>query len=115
MSYDFLLSYCHENDNSFKSEVYFNSNYTFNVSPMFYKVEPEQGIKALSGLSTYEARPMLEKFVIYFITNREELVELNPENGWGDYKGAFKLLCEMLEANYIASHKNDGSTGFVHG
>ena len=30
MSYDFLLSYCQDNDNSFKSEVYFNSNYTFN-------------------------------------------------------------------------------------
>lgn len=115
MSYDFLLSYCHENDNSFKSEVYFNSNYTFNVSPMFYKVEPEQGIKALSGLSTYEARPMLEKFVIYFITNKQELVELNPENGWGDYSSLYKLLCDMLEANYIASHKNAGSTWFVHG
>ena len=110
MSYDFLLSYSHENEN-IPTEVYFNSNYTFNLSPMFYKVE----LKALSGLSTYEARPMLEKFVIYFITNREELVELNPENGWGDYEGAFKLLCEMLEANYIASHKNAGSTWFVHG
>ena len=70
MSYDFLLSYSHEDEN-IPTEVYFESNYTFNVSPMFYKVEPEQGIKALSGLSTYEARPMLEKFVIYFITNRE--------------------------------------------
>ena len=114
MSYDFLLSYSHENEN-IPTEVYFNSNYTSNISPMFYKVEPKQGIEALSGLSTYEARPMLEKFVIYFITNREELVELNPENGWGDYKGAFKLLCEMLEANYIASHSNAGATWFVQG
>ena len=112
MSYSFSLTYSHENEN-IPLEVYFDSNYTSNVSSMFCKVFAE-GIKVLSDLSTYEARPILEKFVIYFITNKQELVELNPENGWGDYSSLYKLLCDMLEATYIASHKNAGATWSVH-
>ena len=109
MSYDFTLtSYCKACDTTTQ---HFNSNYTSNTSPMFYKVFPE-GIKKLHNKDADEAVEILHTFWEYFTINKRELEELNPSNGWGDYESTLKLIKDMQKASFKAP--NEGAVWTVY-
>lgn len=79
-------------------------NYTWNVSPMFYACTPgEIGISAaLDGRTGAEAVPVLRDTLKAMLARKGEMVAMNPENGWGSYDGALRLLltlCRASEAN----------------
>lgn len=76
-------------------------NYTYNVSPMFYRAfgdarsplrDDDTGIRALNGMLGREAYELLGEAIRYMHEHAGELRELNPDNGWGDYEGALSLL-----------------------
>lgn len=84
-------------------ESLYDSNYTYNVSGMWYKAFPLRdnegqptGIRGLDGLSGAEGAEALKAAVAYMVEHKTELEALNPENGWGSYDGALRLLREML-------------------
>jgi hypothetical protein len=90
-------------------------NHTSNVSPMYHQAmpgpyegggrydgvresEPRGGLPGISGLSCAAAIVILRKGIRYMEDNREKMLELNPENGWGSYDTALKYLREILDA-----------------
>lgn len=86
MSYDMYIS-----DEEF--------NYTYNVSGMWYSAEPEYGIRTHYGLTGEEALPVLRGIREHMEDNREDLLKLNPENGWGDYDGALQFVTDLINAS----------------
>jgi hypothetical protein len=86
MSYDMSIG-----DRSF--------NYTYNVSGMWYDCYPDEGIRKHYGLSGFDALPVLRKLRDHMEENKERLVEMNPSNGWGDFDGAYKFVCDLILAS----------------
>lgn len=86
MSYDMSIG-----DESF--------NYTYNVSAMWYAAMPAIGIRAHYGLSGKSAITPLRYIRGYMEDHREELIELDPENGWGDYDGAVEFVSSLIMAS----------------
>ena len=72
-------------------------NYTYNVSPMFRAALGGKGLNDLQGLSGAEAAVKLTSALAFMVGHRDEMVALNPENGWGDYNGALRFLEGILE------------------
>jgi hypothetical protein len=72
-----------------------NINYTYNVWPMLDKA---LGIRftELNHYGAAELAPRLKRGCAHMIDNPQEYEELNPENGWGDAKGALKFLQDIL-------------------
>lgn len=71
-------------------------NYTYNVTPMYMKA---MGL-TLSELDRHnckEVAEILKKGIKEMEKNPEEYKTLNPENGWGDYKGALNYLKTILK------------------
>lgn len=73
---------------------YDNINYTYNVSPMFYDIDTfgKEGIRILDGMRCRDARPLISKSWQAMMENPKKYKAMNPENGWGNYDGALKLL-----------------------
>ena len=83
---------------------------TSNVGPMFRLAMPAResmpgrywgtgepqpgtaGVPGLSGMTCSDAIPVLDEGIKYFEDHKEELEKLNPENGWGNYEGALRVL-----------------------
>lgn len=74
-------------------------NYTWNVSPMWYKAYPEKGIRLHYGMLGKSAIQPLRTLREYMEDNRDTLVKLNPENGWGDYDGALQFVTNLINAS----------------
>lgn len=72
-------------------------NYTYNVSPMFFRAFGEGGIRKLHGMTGEEAAPLISTAMEYFREHADELRAINPANGWGDYDGALRFLGMILD------------------
>ena len=84
-------------------------NYTSNVGEMFclaFDRWTEDGIRYLHGRTGEFCLHALKDAHAYFVANKEELEKLNPDNGWGSYEGAFRLLKTLL----TAAEENPNST-----
>jgi len=71
-------------------------NYTHNVGHMWHLAVSESGplpdLDATDGMRGAEALPHLAAAVAWMIANAEQLRPLEPENGWGDLRGAVAYL-----------------------
>ena len=79
-----------------------DEEYTYNVSPMYYRAFAgtelkEGGIRGIDGLRAARVVHLLDEAIRYFVENGAELIALNPANGWGDYAGALQLLRTLRE------------------
>ncbi len=74
-------------------------NYTYNVSPMWYACFPENGIRQHYGKTGGEALDILRYLRGYMEDNREALMKLDPENGWGSYDGALQFVTDLINAS----------------
>lgn len=82
-------------------------NYTSNVSPMWRRAltatvgEPAPGeqyrLQDTEGWSCERAWHVLTLARDWMLTHAEELRELEPDNGWGDYEGAVTYLSRVIE------------------
>lgn len=79
---------------------YEDFNYTYNVAPMWYACYPDKGIRTIYGLSGEEAIPVLNELRQYMEDNSEELLVMNPSNGWGSYEGAINFVSKLILASY---------------
>jgi len=82
-----------------------NFNYTYNVAGMWYASEPELGIRTIYGLSGEQARPVLCKMREYMEDHWQEMLDMEPSNGWGSAIGALTFLSELIIA--CVEHPND--------
>jgi len=98
MSYDINLVNCDE------EEIY-DDNYTYNVASMFRDAIGGDGLYELYGKSAKDCFPLLESSIFKMKNNPKHYEDMNPENGWGNYKGALKVL----EKLYYACVKNPDS------
>lgn len=72
-------------------------NSTYNVSPMWYHIYPEdEKMVDIDGMTGKEAAPKLSKAVREMINQREYMLTLEPENEWGNYKRFLAFLQEIL-------------------
>ena len=76
-----------------------NFNYTYNVSPMWYACYPDKGIRKHYGLTGREAVPVLMLLHQYMVVHREELLPMEPDNGWGSYDGALDFVNDLIKAS----------------
>jgi hypothetical protein len=72
-----------------------NRNYTSSVSKMWDRAMPGLNLRDMHGKTGAECLPHLEAGMIHMAKNRPTYLEMNPENGWGDYGGALSVLVEM--------------------
>ena len=89
MSYDIGL---YINTGKEEHEVCDCGNYTYNVSPMYYKAFGEEGIGMFDGMNAGEAIKFLELGIKNMEREPAEYLKLNPSNGWGSYDGALAYL-----------------------
>jgi len=97
------------------SVVFEVGNYTSNVGEMYHlaipdeypgggkydgegDAEPRSGLPGISGLRCDNAAKILSKAINYMLANRDELIELEPDNGWGSFAGAINYLRTVLSA-----------------
>ena len=92
MSYDIYLT--HKDTPS--SEI---GNMTCNVAPMYNKAFNEESwSKYLNGKKGRECQSRLIEAIGRMKLQPEEYKKLEPDNGWGSYKGALEFLNEILSA-----------------
>lgn len=93
MGYDISLRI---NTGKHMTQVYDCGNYTYNVSPMYYKAFGEGGIYSLSAMAGHTAAPFIKGAITTMRENENEYKALNPSNGFGDYEGAITYLAKIL-------------------
>lgn len=81
--------------------VVFESNITHNLAPMAglagcYNVVWRPDENAITTASQL-IRP-IQDGIRFMEDNKRECENLNPSNGWGDYKGLLRFLREYLDA-----------------
>ena len=74
-------------------------NYTYNVAPMWYAAIPDAGIRTHYGMTGRQALRPLRHIREYMEDHRDDLVKLNPDNGWGDYDGALQFVTDLIGAS----------------
>lgn len=97
MSYDVHLEI--DTGGTSKAIIEDCGNYTYNVSPMFYKAMPE-GLTGLRGKTGLAAIPILANGISE-MTHPDKVAEyekMNPKNGWGDRASAVAFLQGILES-----------------
>ena len=82
-----------------------HDNYTYNVIDM-YHVASGKVVESLSDLinSTkhinYKLK-ILSQIINYMVSHRDEMIELEPENGWGNYEGALAFIRTIYLAHKL--------------
>jgi len=74
------------------------TNYTYNVAPMFreaFGLSVDMGIRGLNGMTGVKSEPLLSAALEAMRADPEKYEAMNPANGWGDYHGAMKLLGKL--------------------
>ena len=72
--------------------------YTYNVSPMWYKIYPEdKGIVYIDGMKGKDALPKLMHAINDLMKNPEYFEKLNPPNGHGNYKGFTDFISLLID------------------
>lgn len=80
-----------------KRKELYDTNHTSNTNEMFrLAFDSKLGIDVINSNEIYQAIPKVKEAIKYFKENKEELEKLNPENGWGSYDTALKLLENLL-------------------
>ena len=74
-------------------------NYTDNVSGMWYASEPEKGIRVIYGMTGTEAVPVLQNMRNHMESHWDEMIAMNPSNGWGSAEGALLFLNNLIAAS----------------
>lgn len=82
-------------------------NYTTNVTGMYAAVQAG-GLNAIKDKSCPDAAKVLECMIGGMVKRRDELVAMNPQNGWGDYDGALRFLRKILDSC------NENPTGTIY-
>ena len=74
-------------------------NYTWNVSAMYAdrRVFGKDGISSLDGLAGKEAFPILRSALAGMKNNAGKLKRFEPENKWGSFDGAVKIVETLIE------------------
>lgn len=74
-------------------------NCTSNVSPMWRAVCPQlDGLVGIHGKKGSEISRDLSIGLHLMYDRRRKLEELNPENGWGNFAGAFRYYARITRA-----------------
>lgn len=62
--------------------------------------EPEQrdGLTGLSGMRCSDALEVIDEGIRYMVEHSDEMRDLEPDNGWGSYEGAFRYLRKLRDA-----------------
>lgn len=76
----------------------YSGNYTHNLTPMWKKAGVYDALYNSQGDSAGSLIPMLEKGYKDMQDNPNDYLQLNPENGWGDYYSGMGFLREILLA-----------------
>ncbi|MFA5187088.1 MAG: hypothetical protein WC551_11450 [Patescibacteria group bacterium] len=83
-------------------------NITSNVGGMYQLAfGTNDGIKFLNGKKGADALPLIDSAIAAFEATPATFEAMNPENGWGDSKGALRVLrklkswCESAPDAYI--------------
>lgn len=72
-------------------------SYTYNVSPMWYKIYPEDdGMVQIEGMTGQESLPKLKHAVEVLETNQAMFDKLNPDNGFGSRYGFVRFLNKLI-------------------
>lgn len=72
-------------------------NYTYNVSPMWYEIFPDDSCMIdIDGLTGKESLTKLNYAVSEMENNPDKFIPMNPENGWGSYEGFKRYLKELI-------------------
>lgn len=80
-------------------ENFFQANYTYNVSPMWYVIYPDDnGMVQIDGMTGQESIEKLEHAILQMSSDPAKFQALNPENGWGSFNRFFYFLMKLLEA-----------------
>lgn len=75
-------------------------NYTYNVSPMYYKAFEgisSEGFKRLNGMSGATASIALKHAIEIFKRDEKEFRKMNLDNKWSGYDGALYLLKQIKD------------------
>lgn len=80
------------------SEEVFKANYTYNVSPMYYKALGDFGLMQFHNKKAGDCIATLENGIKEMQDNSAEYIKLNPKNGWGNYGGALTVLKNLLDS-----------------
>jgi hypothetical protein len=94
MSYDFGMKADLGNGDIY---LWYNHNYTYNVSSMFYKAFGEEGIKFIENKTGKECLQKLRKGLKEMQDNKKIYEALNPDNGWGNYEGAIEVIETLIK------------------
>ena len=57
--------------------------------------DPKPGLIGLSGLDCSFVAPILREAVSFMRTHEEEMLKLEPSNGWGSYRDALSYLSSI--------------------
>lgn len=75
-------------------------NYTYNVSPMWYKVFPrDDGMVQIEGMTGKEASLKLRTAIKALEQRSEEMLAIEPANGWGTFEGFLQFLKKLKLAS----------------
>lgn len=73
-------------------------NYTYNVSPMWYRIFPDdKQMVDIDGMSGEQSQTKLIHALGELVGNPLTFIELNPKNGWGDHKGFIDYLYKLIK------------------
>lgn len=93
MSYDIWLSM--DTGNGHEPSVFDVGNYTSNVSEMWFKALGGVLLSSLDGKNAGECVELLRKANQYMEEHYQELLDINPPNGWGNYEGALEYIQKL--------------------
>jgi hypothetical protein len=73
-------------------ERVFERNITGNLVPMWKAVSVYDALYNSDGLEPNEIKETILKGIHELVSREKEMRELEPDNGWGTYESALKLL-----------------------
>lgn len=80
----------------------YEGNHTYNTSKMWYSIYPEHkatGMIPIEAKTGKESLPILIHAYEYMVNNKEELIKLNPPNGWGSYDTFLSFITDLMYAS----------------
>lgn len=90
MSYD--LDYTYQTSEGVLTDSF---NITYNVSGMFYAVCP-RGIKHVDSMNGEDSLKILIDLYKDLVMNREEMLQHEPDNGWGSWENTVRCINKMV-------------------
>lgn len=93
MSYDIWLQI--DTGGKEPAQVFEVGNYTSNVTPM-WAMALGYPLSDLDNVVGEKAIEPLKKAVDHMLMNPAEYTQMNPANGWGNYRGAMNYLVRLL-------------------